>query len=40
MLLDKENQGHLFAATSYGCLLMQVLAGWLSDRYGKYKLEL
>ena len=35
---DKTAQGMLLSATYYGVVSMQLLTGWLCDKFGKTKL--
>ena len=37
---DKESQGLLLGATYYGVVAAQILVGWLSDKFGKMKLQM
>ncbi|KAI9555754.1 hypothetical protein GHT06_018269 [Daphnia sinensis] len=40
MFLDKPAQGMLLGALYYGVVAVQLLVGWLCDKFGKYKLQM
>ncbi|KAK4022974.1 hypothetical protein OUZ56_008416 [Daphnia magna] len=40
MYLDKPAQGMLLGALYYGVVAVQLLVGWLCDKFGKYKLQM
>ncbi|XP_045027408.1 sialin-like [Daphnia magna] len=40
MYLDKPAQGMLLGAVYYGVVAVQLLVGWLCDKFGKYKLQM